>query len=425
MGRLFGIFLLLISLLCSSFAQSEETPEGGTDAAVLLRQLNEKYTAAKYYHIEATEEREWTGDLSRQWEKSTYTAVLLPENRYRFEALSQYSASLKISDGTTETYFNLDSLEYTQQKLSGPGPIQQKGPIDQWAFGMMTVTALLKNLAGFSNSLLSPSFQPEETIIINRQQVPCYVIKGRLKYRGGSARVSSEATLWIEKNRLLIRKSLVRSVGPVIVDSPRNYVDDTTFVYTVADIGEVPSLSDSLFSFHPPAGAQLVQEFSNSTHRKDMLAGSHAPDVTLSSAKGKHVSLHDFRGKPVLLDFWATWCAPCVAAFEPLKKMYAETAPKGLVMLAINEDNDPEAAAKFFATHSVDWPNFYDSDGEIFRSFPTNGGIPFYVLINAEGKVVFSQPGARDSELRAAISKLGLEPPGDISKSEKTADKAK
>ena len=126
MGRLFGIFLLLISLLASSFAQREETPQNERDAVALLRHVTQKLASAKYYHIEATEEREMTGDLSRQWDRSSFTAILLPGNRYRFEALSQYAASLKVSDGTTETYFNPDALEYTQQKLSGPGPIQRK-----------------------------------------------------------------------------------------------------------------------------------------------------------------------------------------------------------------------------------------------------------------------------------------------------------
>jgi len=424
MGRPVGIFLLLISFPVDSRAQSAETPEGERDAAALLRQVYEKYAAVKYYHIEATEERELTGDLSRQWDKSTFTAILLPENRYRFEALSQYSAALKVSDGTTETYFNPDSLEYTQQKLSGPGPIPQKGPIYEWAFGMMTASALLKDLIGLSNSLFSPSFQPEETIIVNGRQVPCYVIKGRLKYRGGSTKVSSQATLWVEKDRLLIRKHRIRLVGPVVVNAPRDYVDDTISVYTVVDITGVPSLSDSLLSFHPPAGAQLVQEFSNPRHRRDMLAGTNAPDVILSSTNGKRVSLHDFRGKPVLLDFWATWCFPCVAAFEPLKKVYAETAPKGLVMISINEDNDPAAMTKFLTTHSLDWPSFYDGDGEIFRSLPTNGGIPFYVLINAEGQIVFSQAGATASEVRAALSKVGLQPSATLS-SEKPADQPK
>ena len=136
--------------------------------------------------------------------------------------------------------------------------------------------------------------------------------------------------------------------------------------------------------------------------------GKPAPAVKLQDANGKSVALQDFRGKPILLDFWATWCAPCVAAFEPLKKLHEETEQKGLVILSIDEDDDFEAANDFFIKHGVSWPNFRD-DGKLWRSLPASSGIPFYVLIDSGGQIVFSQSGPKDSELRAAIAKLGVD----------------
>jgi len=56
------------------------------------------------------------------------------------------------------------------------------------------------------------------------------------------------------------------------------------------------------------------------------------------------------------------------------------------------------------------WPDFHD-DGEVWRSFPGSEGIPYYVLIDGDGQIVFSKTGAKDSALRAAIAKLGIDLP--------------
>jgi thiol-disulfide isomerase/thioredoxin len=117
------------------------------------------------------------------------------------------------------------------------------------------------------------------------------------------------------------------------------------------------------------------------------------------------VNLEDFHGKPVLLDFWATWCPPCVAALQPLKKLEAENAHKGLVILGIDEDDDAEIGNNYLAKHGVNWANFHD-DGEIWRAFPSNSGIPYYVLIDGEGHIVLAKPSAEESELLTAIGKL-------------------
>jgi hypothetical protein len=79
-------------------------------------------------------------------------------------------------------------------------------------------------------------------------------------------------------------------------------------------------------------------------------------------------------------------------------------------MLSIDEDDDAQTANDFFAKHGVSWSNFHD-DGELWRSFPGGGGIPFYVLIDSSGQIVFAKSGPKDSELRAAIAKLGIELP--------------
>jgi thiol-disulfide isomerase/thioredoxin len=119
------------------------------------------------------------------------------------------------------------------------------------------------------------------------------------------------------------------------------------------------------------------------------------------------ISLRSFQGRPVLLDFWATWCGPCVESMPSVKRLYSEATKYGLVMLSIDEDEDAKKATDFLSENKDLWPNFHD-DGEIARSFP-NEGIPHFVLIDSAGTVVFSRSSFDEPALRTAIAKLGPE----------------
>jgi len=196
------------------------------------------------------------------------------------------------------------------------------------------------------------------------------------------------------------------SEGAIIRGHPQRFTDNQTTLYTIMEINSA-AIPDTFFSFQPPADARLVQKFSDPRHPKDALAGNPAPAIKLQNTSGKSVMLKDFRGKPVLLDFWATWCAPCVAAVESLKKLHAETEQKGLVILSIDEDEDATIASKFLAQHEISWSNFHD-DGEMWRAFRHEGGIPLYVLVDPQGQIAFAKSGINDAELRASIAKSGI-----------------
>lgn len=410
MARFSSLLLLLAALPTLGIGQGSPNTDTRPDAATLLQQVNKKYADAKYYHIEVIEEDDIKGDLSRTWDKSLLTAIMAPDNRYRFEAHSQFGMSLKVSDGKTETNYNADSHEYTQAELTGPGPLKPKSPIYRMTADLAKTTGLVASLSNIGDSLFSPAYLPDEDLSIDGKLIPCYVIRGKHKYRGGSTDVVGETTLWIDRGTLLIRKQSFQQKGPILIGSLQEFIDNQTSIYPVTDLG-ISSMPDSLFSFKPEAGTQLVKQFSDPFHPKDTLAGNLAPPLTFRDASGKLVSLQGFRGKAVLLDFWATWCAPCVAALKPLKKLQEEAQPKGLVVLSIDEDDEPGSGDKLFAKQGFTWPNFLDADGEIWRSFHGTSGVPFYVLIDAGGRITFSKSGAQDTDLRAAIAKLGIELP--------------
>jgi peroxiredoxin len=138
-----------------------------------------------------------------------------------------------------------------------------------------------------------------------------------------------------------------------------------------------------VFAFH------ATRRSSNQTATSaDKMKGQPAPDFTLQSLDGKTVRLSDFRGKAVLLNFWATWCQPCkieMPWFVDLQKQYG---PGGLQVIGVAmDDASPEDIAKFAKDLGVDYPILIgkESVGDAY------GGLPFLpatFYIGRDGKVV-------------------------------------
>jgi thiol-disulfide isomerase/thioredoxin len=148
-------------------------------------------------------------------------------------------------------------------------------------------------------------------------------------------------------------------------------------------------------------------------HHTEMI-GQPLPDVTFAGADGQDVALSSYRGKPLLIDLWATWCSPCVAALPSLNSIYAEFKGKGLELISfdqeseVGDDGDAAKAAKYLAGHHYDWKNFHDNKRKVATALQCDG-IPLVVLIDANGKIVYFDFGGKEADLRKAIASLGPE----------------
>ncbi len=116
-----------------------------------------------------------------------------------------------------------------------------------------------------------------------------------------------------------------------------------------------------------------------------------APAVTFTDGAGGRHALEAFKGRYVLLNLWATWCAPCVSELPSLARLQAH-AP-GLRVLAINADSTKVDAGAFLKSHGAgSLPVYVDSDHMLMRSFVVPG-LPTTVLIDPDGKVVARAEG--------------------------------
>jgi thiol-disulfide isomerase/thioredoxin len=133
-----------------------------------------------------------------------------------------------------------------------------------------------------------------------------------------------------------------------------------------------------------------------------------APDFSITTSAGEYVSLEDLRGKVVLLDFWGTWCPPCVASVPALRDMNKRYAKeKSFVMISVSVHDEPEKWRDFTAKNQMVWPQYFDRDGVMQRAFAVNR-FPTYILIDHEGIVRLRVSGMsfeREASLNDAIHK--------------------
>ncbi|MGH9702305.1 MAG: TlpA family protein disulfide reductase [Candidatus Acidiferrales bacterium] len=124
------------------------------------------------------------------------------------------------------------------------------------------------------------------------------------------------------------------------------------------------------------------------------LAGQAAHDFTFV-LNGKPSSLPDLRGKVVVLNFWATWCPPCVEEAPALNQLQQAIAPQGGMILGISVDEDDEAYKKFLVDHSIVFPTYRDPSKQIAATYGTSM-FPETYIIDRQGRIARKIIGPQD-----------------------------
>jgi len=114
--------------------------------------------------------------------------------------------------------------------------------------------------------------------------------------------------------------------------------------------------------------------------------GMQAEDFRLIDLTGKEQSLSQYRGKIVLLNFWATWCKPCTTEMPAMQTMYDKLRDKGFVVLAVNELEDDARVREHIKQYGHTFPVLMDHDNKVANQFGVVG-LPVSVFIDQEGRV--------------------------------------
>ncbi len=130
--------------------------------------------------------------------------------------------------------------------------------------------------------------------------------------------------------------------------------------------------------------------------------GKQAPEFTLQSDKREEVSLSDYKGKYLLVDFWASWCGPCRAGIPGLKEIYADYHSKGLEVLSVSTDGDEKAWLKAVEQEQMPWAQLRDTK-TVSKSYNITA-IPAIFLIDPNGKII--DKGLHGEAIRNRVEEL-------------------
>jgi peroxiredoxin len=159
---------------------------------------------------------------------------------------------------------------------------------------------------------------------------------------------------------------------------------------------------------------ELAPNHANATDARKLIDNprrareSFAPDFSLTTSEGENISLENLHGKVVMLDFWGTWCGPCVASVPSLRELNKRySKDPSFVMIGISSDGDEEKWRTFTAREKMVWRQYLDRERQVIRAFAVRG-YPTYIVIDPEGVIRYRGLGMtfeKEAALNDAIQK--------------------
>jgi peroxiredoxin len=138
---------------------------------------------------------------------------------------------------------------------------------------------------------------------------------------------------------------------------------------------------------------------------RELVAGAKFPDFEEKDLGGNPLSVANYKGKVVLVDFWATWCPPCVGELPNLVKTYEKHHDKGFEIIGISLDQNEAGLKNFTKNYNVTWPQYFDGKGWGNKLVAKYGVmvLPTTFLVDGEGKIIGRN--LRGEALEDALSK--------------------
>jgi len=131
-----------------------------------------------------------------------------------------------------------------------------------------------------------------------------------------------------------------------------------------------------------------------------------APDFTLTDLAGNTVSLTDYKGKNIYLNFWASWCGPCKMEMPDIEKIYQEYKDKDLIVLAVDVGENMDTVNDFVTANQFNFSVLLDPKGSVAKTYKVSS-IPVSIFINKEGLIVSKKIGLMThAQMQAYVSEL-------------------
>ncbi len=354
--------------------------ETGPDALEILRRAESKYRTMESYRAELVQSSRNIRRGGESSQRHTFRLTYRRPGKLRREVLDGSSAGGDlITNGETSYFVNANLKEYIQRAVTPPKDGVEPGPEPMF----------LRMAEGAARATIVRA----EVLPVEGRSPKCWVIETTPRPEPQPQPrmpLLIRATYWVEQGTYAIWK----------VDRESDLNDPFMGRMTIQSKVEYRSiefgidLPDSLFAYTPPADYKKVEQFdmvSLLQRPAGNLEGKPAPPFTLLDTDGKEVSLEALRGKVVLLNFWATWCAPCRAEMPLLELLDGQFRGRGLAVVGIS-DEAVETIASYWKANGAGFPTLRDPGGKVKEAYGVQG-LPSTFLIARDGRVSFAFTG--------------------------------
>ncbi|MGH9572037.1 MAG: redoxin domain-containing protein [Candidatus Acidiferrales bacterium] len=339
--------------------------------------------------------------------------AILKQTAAVYQNLKSYQASIVIQDinGTNVAQGHFTETgsgnSFRSEEADGRGLVQVSDDHTQWivnrAVNEYTKSAanglagMIRQLARINENVKDASMDDEELYSLNGSTVKVYIVEvTRTSWPADAPSGAQWVTYTIDEQTHEVCKSMTYTNGLVQVA-----------IYSLTQRNQ--AVAGNVFAFNAGSSAKEVSSLPAEKPNYKSILGMQAPDFTLKNAAGKTYSLHDFKGKAVVIDFVGSWCPPCVAQMPYLQQVNDAYPPADLEVIGLDIGEEPKQVGEFALNSNFTFPMLVGAEPDVTQKYFV-GDYPTTYVIDRSGHIVFKSTGTENpggflAAVKAAVAK--------------------